>query len=260
MRAASPACSRGMRALISIAVVGAFAGGCMRLPAEGVPTFLSHSLRERDTGPIVAVFGGFQTSCKDPANGMTELARLVAERMEGSVAVFSWRGLRRAVTWCRQEGAKRVANGEVAEFGISGHSWGGHSACKLVRRVLDDFDGDARVAALVTLDAVHHGYCRQAFATWLACATFACVSSQRHGFMALRYAPEPGRPELRYHVNYYQRDSACFHGGHMWTATENHLEWRDAGDETDHGNVDGMLAEAIAEDLRRSFDPKWSRP
>jgi pimeloyl-ACP methyl ester carboxylesterase len=205
------------------------------------------------------LFGGFLTSSKDDGNGTMEMARCVKERAKGSVALFSWRALRKAKAWAKAEAEKRRGNGEVPSFAVAGHSWGGDSACKLTEWILDEDSGN-RVTALITLDAVRHGFVRQGFAIWLSCATLACVTSQRHGFMAMRDGPTVDGTRLARHIHYYERDTSTFHGLPMRTTDENHLEWRDGGHEVDHGNMDGLLAETVAEDIRRSFDPAWSIP
>ena len=249
-----------MRYVLAPLVV-ALATGCgATLPAVGEAKPHAFLIREAERGPIVVMFGGYLTSAADLCLGMRQSAMLVAERMQGSVAVFPWNSLDLAKEWCAREGWKRREAGEAPEYAIAGHSWGGHSACKLTEHIIDTHAGGPCVSALITLDAANHGYCLCALEITMAVATFEYATRQRHGFISLRRTPVPDGERLVRHINYYQRDSRWLHGTHIDTATENHLVWLDSGHEVGHGNLDGILAELVAEDVRRSFDRKWSAP
>jgi hypothetical protein len=51
-------------------------------------------------------------------------------------------------------------------------------------------------------------------------------------------------------------DSPSLCGTPIKSADENHEIWLDAGREVGHGNLDNLVAELVAEDVRRAFLPE----
>jgi pimeloyl-ACP methyl ester carboxylesterase len=246
---------------VLLVLLAAGLGGCgprvggadgLQLPPVGVPGKRSFIVEEAGRGPIVLIFPGRSAPTDDRTLGIRGTALRISEKVEGSVAIFSWKHYPRAREWVRREAAKRRARGEPARLAVVGHSWGGQSAGRFVREALREGLVD-RVAVLVTIDAICKGYLRSSLYQLPSILTLEILFPHRLKLTAFRSTPPPDGRRLLRHVNYYQTDSPHLCGAPIATATENHRVLLDSGREPGHGNLDNLVAELVAEDVRRAF-------
>jgi pimeloyl-ACP methyl ester carboxylesterase len=206
----------------------------------------------------VLVFPGRSAPTDDRTLGIRGAALRIAGKVEGSVAIFSWRRYDLAREWVRREAGKRRAAGEPAELALIGHSWGGQAAGRFAVEALGAGEVD-RVPVLVTIDAICMGYVKSSLYQLPSLFSLEILFPHRLKLAAFRGTPAPDGRRLVRHVNYYQTDSPQLCGAPIPTATENHQVWLDAGREPGHGNLDNIVAELVAEDVRRAFLPEAGR-
>jgi pimeloyl-ACP methyl ester carboxylesterase len=252
-----------MRRAAPIIVLSALLiGGCVRrssapakklaLPAVGVAGLRSFIIEESVRGPIVLVFPGRSAPTDDKTLGIRSTAMRVSEKLEGSVAIFSWMHYAQAKMWVRREAAKRRARGERVRLALIGHSWGGQAASSFTKETLKQGIVD-EVTLLVTIDAICKGYIKGVLYQLPSMFTLEIVFPHRLRLVAFRGTPRPDGKTLVRHINYYQMDSPQLCGTPIATADENHEIWLDSGREPGHGNLDNLIAELVAEDVRRAF-------
>ncbi len=239
-------------------------GGCARrssapakrssLPPVGLAGRKSFIIEESNTGPIVLIFPGRSAPTDDKTLGIRSTALRISEKLEGSVAIFSWMHYPRAREWVRREAVKRRARGERVRLALIGHSWGGEAASSFTGEALKKGVVD-EVALLVTIDAICKGYVKGILYQLPSMFTLEIFFPHRLRLVAFRGTPRPDGKTLVRHVNYYQMDSPQLCGTPITTADENHEVWLDSGREPGHGNLDNLIAELVAEDVRRAFLP-----
>jgi pimeloyl-ACP methyl ester carboxylesterase len=209
-------------------------------------------IEEASRGPIVLIFPGRSAPTDDRTLGIRGAAMRISQKLEGSVAIFSWRRYRLAREWVRREAAKRRAAGEPAELALIGHSWGGQAAGRFATECLGSGDVDS-VPVLITIDAICLGYLKSSLYQIPSILSLEIIFPHRLKLTAFKGTPAPDGQRLIRHVNYYQTDSPSLCGAPIPTATENHRVWLDTGREPGHGNLDNIVAELVAEDVRRAF-------
>jgi pimeloyl-ACP methyl ester carboxylesterase len=212
----------------------------------------SFIIEEADRGPIVLIFPGRSAPTDDKTLGIRQTGLRISEKVEGSVAIFSWMVYRKARHWVVREAAKRRAAGQSARLALVGHSWGGQTASTFAREALKKNLVD-QVTVLVTIDAIHKGYVKSALCELPSVLSLEIFFRHRLKLAAYKSTPRPDGRRLVRHVNYYQMDSPILCGSPIKTASENHEVWLDSGREPGHGNLDNLVAELVAEDVRRSF-------
>jgi hypothetical protein len=252
----------------SVAAVALLAGGCARrsaapaskaeLPPVGVPGRKIFVVEEARRGPIVLIFPGRSAPTDDPTLGIRTTAVRIADRLEGSVAIFSWMRYRQAREWVRREARKRRRAGGRARLALVGHSWGGQAAGNFTRESLRKGIVD-EVTLLVTIDAICKGYGKGVFYQLPSLLSLEIFFRHRLKLVAFRGTPRPDGVRLLRHVNYYQTDSPQLCGAAIASASENHQVWLDRGREPGHGNLDNLVAELVAEDIRRAFLAEGAR-
>lgn len=240
-----------------LALAAGLLSGCasrrgVEIPPVGRAGGLSFIVEENPTGPIVLIFPGRSAPTDDVTLGIRRTALLIADKTEGSTAIFSWKVYASARAWVGREAARRRAAGGRARLALVGHSWGGQAAGDFARDVLAEKLVD-EVTLLVTIDAIKKGYVKSALCMLPSVLSFELVFPHRLKFVAYRGTPKPDGKTLLRHVNYYQMDSPHLCGAPIPTATENHEVWLDTGREPGHGNLDNLIAELVAEDVRRAF-------
>ncbi len=224
----------------------------MELPPVGVQGRKSFVVAESKSGPIVLIFPGRSAPTGDKTLGIRSTAIRISQRLEGSVAIFSWMHYRQARAWVRREAAKRRARGERVRVALIGHSWGGQAASNFTRESLKKGIVD-EVTLLVTIDAICKGYIKGVLYQLPSLLTMEVFFPHRLRLVSFRGTPKPDGTKLVRHVNYYQMDSPQLCGTAISSASENHEIWMDRGREPGHGNLDNLIAELVAEDVRRSF-------
>jgi pimeloyl-ACP methyl ester carboxylesterase len=241
---------RATRFAIAIAGLAAF-GGCgarlAELPPPGVCGPLSFIVTEKSAGPIVLIFPGRSAPTDDVTLGIRQTALRVAEKVDGSVALMSWKVYDKARDWIERQAAARRSRGERSRLALVGHSWGGQAAGQMATELLRAGAVD-EVSVLVTIDAIRKGYGISIASYLLAVVTLDSVSA-----MAFTDTPRADGTKLKRHVNYYQLDSPILRACPIESATENHEVWFDYGGEIGHGNLDNYLMELVSEDIRRAF-------
>ncbi len=253
-------------AAMPLALLAVGLGGCaprgggtggLQLPPVGVPGRRSFIIEAADRGPIVLIFPGRSAPTDDRTLGIRCTALRIAEKVEGSVAIFSWMRYRSAKEWVRREAGKRRARGQPVRLALVGHSWGGQTAGRFAREALRDGLVD-RVPVLITIDAICKGYVNCGLRQMPSILSLEVLFPHRLKLAAFWRTPRPDGRRLLRHVNYYQTDSPHLCGRSIPTATENHRVWLDSGREPGHGNLDNLVAELVAEDVRRAFllEPK----
>jgi pimeloyl-ACP methyl ester carboxylesterase len=228
------------------------ARGRVQLPPVGVPGRNSFIVEQAERGPIVLIFPGRSAPTDDRTLGIRCTALRISGKVEGSVAIFSWRHYRHAKEWVRREAGKRRARGKPVRLALVGHSWGGQAAGRFARQSLKEGLVD-RVQVLITIDAICKGYVTCALRQMPSILSLELFFPHRLKLAAFRDTPRPDGRSLLRHVNYYQTDSPHLCGAPIPTATENHRVWLDSGREPGHGNLDNLVAELVAEDVRRAF-------
>jgi len=226
--------------------------GKVDLPPVGVAGRKSFIVEEAKRGPIVLIFPGRSAPTDDKTLGIRATALRTSEKLEGSVAIFSWMRYRQACAWVRREAAKRRESGERVRLALVGHSWGGQAASNFTKESLKKGIVD-EVTLLVTVDAICKGYLKGVFYQLPSLFTLEVFLPHRLRLVAFRGTPRPDGEKLLRHVNYYQMDSPQLCGTAIASASENHEIWLDGGREPGHGNLDNLVAELVAEDIRRCF-------
>ena len=235
----------------------ALACGCaprrdVELPPVGRAGRLSFIVEESRAGPIVLIFPGRSAPTDDVTLGIRQTALRIAGKTAGSTAIFRWTVTASARAWGRREAEKRRAAGGRARLALVGHSWGGQAAGDFAREALGEGLVD-EVPLLVTIDAIKKGYVKNALCLLPSVLSLELVFPHRLKWAAHRGTPEPDGKKLLRHVNYYQLDSPHLCGAPIETATENHEVWLGTGREPGHGNLDNLISELVAEDVRRAF-------
>jgi hypothetical protein len=208
-------------------------------------------VKDSATGPIVLIFPGRSAPTDDPTLGIRGTAMRIARKVDGSVAIFSWMSYPLARKWVEREAAERRAAGRPARLALVGHSWGGEAASEFVREVLKTGAVDD-VPVLVTIDSIHKGYVGCFLRELPSMLTLEIFFRHRLALTGYARTPVPDGRGLLRHVNYYQQDSPQLCGRPIRTASENHEVWLDRGREPGHGNLDNLVAEFVAEDVRRA--------
>jgi len=248
--------SRARTLALCAAAAALLSAGCgagmTEIPPPGVPLPLGYVVRERPAGPIVVIFPGRSSPTDDVTLGIRETALGIAERVDGSVALFSWKVYDLARDWTAREAALRWARGERVRLALVGHSWGGEAASRFATELLEGGLVD-EVSVLVTIDAIDQGYVKNTFELLAGIFCLEWLFGHRPPFMAFRGTPEPDGERIVRHVNYYQLDSSMLHGQWIPSASENHEVWFSRGDEIGHGNIDNFIVDLVAEDVRRAF-------
>jgi hypothetical protein len=213
-----------------------------------------HIVEQSDSGPIVLLFPGRTAPTDDPNLGILQSARLIADRVDGSVGVFSFTAFELAQRWVTEQARSRLARGEPRRLALVGHSWGAPAAGRLLERCIAEGSID-EVTMLVSIDAIEEGYLWVFFGHVPSVLTLEILFPHRLCVLALAELPAPDGERYREHVNDYQIDSPHRSGWVIPTATENHEVWFDRGHELGHGNLDNYVAFLVAEDVIRSLEP-----
>jgi hypothetical protein len=239
--------------LLAAAVAGSGCAAAVReLPPVDVQAPLACVIEERPTGPIVVIFPGRSAPTDDVTLGVREAALEIGRRLDGSVALASWKVYDAVVHWTEGQARQRRRARERVRLALVGHSWGGEAAGRFARETLSAGTVD-EVSVLVTIDAIEKGYARSTLNWFVSFFSLEWLFGYRLPVMAFRGTPPADGTRIVRHVNYYQLDSPILHGAAIPTATENHEVWLDGGSELGHGNLDNFLIDIIAEDVRRAF-------
>jgi pimeloyl-ACP methyl ester carboxylesterase len=240
----------------SVLAAVALLAGCGTVPQVitpvGVPTPLSYIIKDKASGPIVVMFPGRSAPTDDITLGIREMCLKIAERVDGSVAMFSWKVAEAAGNWVDLEVAERRAANERVRIAFAGHSWGGETAGVFAARYAAS-DAVDEISALVTIDAIDKGYFKSTVEWFASFFSLEWVFGYRLGTMAYTATPTADGTKLRKHVNYYQLSSPLLHAHQIPTADANYEVWFDNGDALGHGNLDNFLEDVIAVEIERAF-------
>lgn len=240
--------------LAALLVVGGCGGDVEPFPEPGGVNESSDVVREGTTGVIVVTYASFPLRKNAPPDGVRLAMMRSLGRIPCSAASFYWTERPLALRWIQEQLDMRRRNGETPRMILAGHGLGATEAAETAREILFQ-ERDVEIVLLLTVDAVKAGRMNSA-AGVTGNAIFSRLPGINHSFTAYDAAPAPDGKRVWSHINYYQDNTAYYHGTAM-PAAENHRlnDWTGL---LNHGNSDDFAMPMLVVDLRQALE-KGSR-
>lgn len=206
-------------------------------------------LRSSRQGIIILILTPHPMIAGAPAGGVRRAAVEAARHGPCSAAAFPVKRIREAQRWLQGEVRARQATGQEAHLVLGGHSWGATAASETTKWILKHEPATV-VDLLVTVDAIKSSTLGHTTGLTTTILTLNNpIPGKQSNWIAYDDTPEVDGARLLAHTNYYQAESALYHGARISTATENYRIERDPAERVNHGNVDDLVYPYVVADL-----------
>lgn len=241
------------RAFALFVSVTLLAAGCGKeidvFPEPGNVTESAEVIRLARTGCVIVSYSSYPLSGAAPPDGVSAAIMAGIGNRPCSAASFFWSEKTLAERWIREQLALRRRAGLPQRLILAGHGLGATEAAETAKNILAR-EPEAELVLLLTVDAIKTGRLSST-----AGATGTAIANKMPGIkinlVSYDAAPLPDGQRFWAHINYYQENSAAYHGMRMPGAENHRLD--DWSGFLTHSNADNFAMPLLTADIRSAL-------